>query len=134
MSDIIIDSQFNGPPQSGNGGYCCGAFAAALTTETAGAIEVTLRSPPPLNRPLQHRPSAGGIEIFTQERAIADVRHASLSINYPTPHRWKKLRRHPRATVASTTTPSPVVLSVAPPGNPAMACAFSRGQSLITAR
>ncbi|MEV4514060.1 hypothetical protein AB0K00_34505 [Dactylosporangium sp. NPDC049525] len=50
---MIIPARFNGPPGSGNGGYTAGLVAAHLTGPFgAGAVEVTLRRPPPLDTPL----------------------------------------------------------------------------------
>jgi hypothetical protein len=43
---MIIPARFNGPPDSGNGGYCAGVFAGGTR------CEVTLRTPPPLDTPL----------------------------------------------------------------------------------
>jgi hypothetical protein len=43
---MIVPARFNGPPGSGNGGYCAGLFAGA------GPYEVTLRRPPPLDTEL----------------------------------------------------------------------------------
>ena len=42
---MIVPARFNGPPDSGNGGYTCGLVAAELG---AASAEVTLRAPPPL--------------------------------------------------------------------------------------
>jgi hypothetical protein len=47
--EVVIDFRFNGPPASANGGYTCG-LVAGLAGDSA---EVTLRSPPPLGRPLR---------------------------------------------------------------------------------
>ncbi len=47
---MIIPARFNGPPGSGNGGYTAGLVAAAA--RFSGAVEVTLRRPPPLDTPL----------------------------------------------------------------------------------
>lgn len=47
---MIIEGRFNGPPGSGNGGYCAGVFASLLADDTPA--EVTLRRPPPLDTPL----------------------------------------------------------------------------------
>lgn len=59
---MIIDSRFNGPPGSGNGGYCAGRFASTLSGP--GPVEVTLRRPPPLDVPLTIVPGpTGGIEV-----------------------------------------------------------------------
>lgn len=49
MNTVRIDRRFRGPENSGNGGYSCGVIARALP----GPCEVTLRSPPPLDRDLQ---------------------------------------------------------------------------------
>ena len=43
---MIVPARFNGPPDSGNGGYSAGVFAAG------DRCEVTLRIPPPLDTPL----------------------------------------------------------------------------------
>lgn len=48
MTSIVIDRRYCGPPNSGNGGYVCGKLAAHIR----GGAEVTLRAPPPLDRPL----------------------------------------------------------------------------------
>lgn len=48
-STVTIAGRFCGPPGSGNGGYTCGLTASALGT---GPVEVALRVPPPLDRPL----------------------------------------------------------------------------------
>ncbi|GAA4455977.1 hypothetical protein [Phytohabitans houttuyneae] len=57
---MIIEGRFNGPPGSGNGGYSAGVFAGA------GAHEVTLRMPPPLDTPLT--PADGRIQ--TKDGAV----------------------------------------------------------------
>ncbi|MGH3740591.1 MAG: hypothetical protein ACRDT1_04560 [Micromonosporaceae bacterium] len=46
---MIIPQRFNGPPDTGNGGYTSGMLAGRLAPGTApGAVEVTLHAPPPL--------------------------------------------------------------------------------------
>lgn len=47
---MIIESRFNGPSGSGNGGWSAGIFAGAYGGD--GPVEVTLRRPPPLDTPL----------------------------------------------------------------------------------
>ncbi|HEX7746584.1 MAG TPA: hypothetical protein VF462_15145 [Micromonosporaceae bacterium] len=46
---MIIASRFNGPPDTGNGGYSAGLFASARGAAAGRAVEVTLRRPPPLD-------------------------------------------------------------------------------------
>ena len=45
---IVISSQFNGPPNSGNGGVCAGLAAQFIN----GQAEVRLSAPPPLDTPI----------------------------------------------------------------------------------
>ena len=46
---LTLPARFNGPSESANGGYTCGRVAALLGADVAS---VSLRSPPPLERPL----------------------------------------------------------------------------------
>jgi hypothetical protein len=59
---LTIAHRFNGPPHSGNGGYVSGLLAQLVLEEfgdTPGAkVEVTLRKPPPLGKPLTVRQPA----------------------------------------------------------------------------
>ena len=59
---LTIARRFNGPPHSGNGGYVSGMLAQLVLEEfgpTPGAkVEVTLRKPPPLEKPLTVRQPA----------------------------------------------------------------------------
>lgn len=81
---ITIDRRFRGPPKSGNGGYVCGAVARHI----GDSAEVTLRKPPPLDRPLALIRDGDGValrdgdDVVATGRPIAvdldDVRGASL--------------------------------------------------------
>ncbi|BEL11531.1 hypothetical protein Q0Z83_097220 [Actinoplanes sichuanensis] len=51
---MLIPARFNGPPGSGNGGWCSGVFAAASGARIGGPpVQVTLRVPPPLDTGLE---------------------------------------------------------------------------------
>jgi hypothetical protein len=77
METVTIASRFRGPPTSGNGGYCCGLVGSRIP----GASEVTLRSPPPLDRPLRiDRTSEGGVRLRDGEAIVAEGRPASLEL------------------------------------------------------
>src|SRR5207249_1626462 len=45
---VVIARRFSGPPDSAHGGYACAMVARYID----GTAEVSLRSPPPLERPL----------------------------------------------------------------------------------
>lgn len=54
---VVIPRRFNGPPNSGHGGYVAGTIADLVLRNAAAAsdagVEVTLRKPPPLETALQ---------------------------------------------------------------------------------
>jgi hypothetical protein len=69
---LTIESRFCGPPSSGNGGYSCGVAAGLIPD---GVVEVTLRSPPPLDRPLR----ADGTRLYDGETLIAEAAPGKLA-------------------------------------------------------
>jgi hypothetical protein len=87
---FVIAPQFNGPPHSGNGGYVAGRLAArvelggtegAVEVTPEGAVEVTLRSPPPLGVRLEVRPAgntADGVELHHGPALVAQARPAEV--------------------------------------------------------
>ncbi len=76
---VIIPRRFCGPPASGNGGYACGLAGSLL----GGTAEVTLRSPPPLDRPLEIERSSSGVRLAVDGRLIAEARPAELDLVAP---------------------------------------------------
>jgi hypothetical protein len=54
---VVIENRFRGPAESGNGGYSCGVLARFVDPR---AGEVTLRLPPPLDRPMDVEQIDGG--------------------------------------------------------------------------
>ena len=70
---VTIPKRFNGPLDSGNGGYSSGAIAGFL----GGPAEVTLRRPVPLGRALEVEPGAdGAVRVLDGEDLIAEGRPA----------------------------------------------------------
>ena len=76
---ITIAQRFRGPPKSGNGGYVCGLLAAFVE----GTAEVTLRRPPPLDRPLQVEREDGGARLMDGDALIAEARDAEIEVDAP---------------------------------------------------
>jgi hypothetical protein len=73
MKSIVIDKRFQGPPNSGNGGFVCGVVAGHIE----GSAEITLRAPPPLDRPLEIVIGADGVvELREKETLLATGRRA----------------------------------------------------------
>jgi hypothetical protein len=70
---VTIPARFNGPLESGNGGYSAGALAAFLE----GAVEVSLRRPVPLDTALRvSREDDGRVLAFDGEDLVAEARSA----------------------------------------------------------
>ncbi|MCK1387186.1 hypothetical protein [Bradyrhizobium sp. 21] len=77
MTPIIIDKRFCGPPNSGNGGYVCGRLARHIP----GAAEVTLRAPPPLDKPLDAIATDEGTwQLRDGGNIVATARPASVEL------------------------------------------------------
>lgn len=69
---IVIDRRFRGPETSGNGGYSAGLLAEAYGAPT----EVTLRLPPPLDRPLAVFSDGDTILLRDDDAVVAEGRAA----------------------------------------------------------
>lgn len=80
MSQISIPARFNGPPDSGNGGYSCGVVAAFID----GGARVRLHSPPPLDVSLTVvRAADGAVEILHDAALVASGWPAQLELAIP---------------------------------------------------
>lgn len=78
-STIVIARRFNGPPESGNGGYVCGLLAR----EIDGPCEVTLRAPPPLETPLTLTRESRHVRLMHGDALVAEARPATLDLAPP---------------------------------------------------
>ncbi len=86
MTDqITIPKRFCGPPDSGNGGYVCGLLAGYAS----GDAEVTLRMPPPLERPLDVvRDADGGASLMDGDKLVAEAKPAEIDVDAPGAPSW----------------------------------------------
>ena len=75
---VIIDSRYNGPPGTGNGGYSAGAFALA-SGRSDDAVEVTLRLPPPLGVAMRAEPDGDRVGFWEGDRLVAQVGPGTLA-------------------------------------------------------
>jgi hypothetical protein len=80
--EITLDHRFRGPLESANGGYACGMLASFVD---ADAVEVTLRLPPPLDRPLDVQVDEGAAVLRDAESIVAEARAAMLDVEAPAP-------------------------------------------------
>jgi hypothetical protein len=69
---LVVPSRFNGPLESGNGGYSAGAIATYL----GGTAAVRLRRPVPLDTTLEISVEAGAARVLDGEELIAEAERA----------------------------------------------------------
>lgn len=80
--DITLERRFRGPVASANGGYASGRLAAFID---ADEVEVTLRLPPPLDRPLVVERDGDVVRLLDGEALVAEARPAALDLEAPEP-------------------------------------------------
>jgi hypothetical protein len=61
-SDVVVATQFRGPPNSGNGGYVCGLLAGPI----GGVVTAVLRAPVPLETPMRLVVEVEGVRLTGQ--------------------------------------------------------------------
>lgn len=80
---LSVPRRFNGPLESGHGGYCSAMFAALVE----GPAEVSLRSPVPLDTELGvERGDDGSVRLLDGKILVADIAPApGLDVEVPEP-------------------------------------------------
>ncbi|MCR9105747.1 MAG: hypothetical protein NXI15_10680 [Gammaproteobacteria bacterium] len=79
-AQIHIPSRFNGPPDSGNGGYSCGVVANFID----GPARVRLHVPPPLDTPMTVATFADGrVELRDASTLVASAAPTELALEVP---------------------------------------------------
>jgi hypothetical protein len=80
MADsLVIPARFNGPPDSGHGGYSAG-LAASLVE---GPAEVALRAPPPLETPLTVERDGDRVRVTRDGALVLEAGPASIDVDVP---------------------------------------------------
>jgi hypothetical protein len=89
---LIIPARFNGPSESGNGGYVSGMLASyvavaagSVAAGSVAAVTVTLREPPPLDIPMSVTTEDGTVSVANGERLIASASPAPEVPGEPVP-------------------------------------------------
>ncbi len=85
---LQIESRYNGPPDSGNGGYVAGVVARELLTRLdqpregpeSPWVEVTLRTPPPLDTPYETTLDGGTLTVTVGDVTVAEARVAESGV------------------------------------------------------
>ncbi|HEX5379712.1 MAG TPA: hypothetical protein VFW47_14140 [Phenylobacterium sp.] len=79
MAEIVVAQQFCGPPNSGNGGYCCGVLAKDIE----GVATAVLRARIPLDVALNLEVGAQATELFDGEGALIGKGVAASAAELP---------------------------------------------------
>jgi hypothetical protein len=79
---LTIPARFSGPPGSANGGITCGLVAGLVGAEEVG---VSLRSPPPLERPLSVARDGDRVELRDGDLLVAEGAPDELRLEVPDP-------------------------------------------------
>lgn len=78
--EITFTRRFRGPLTSANGGYASGRLAESVD---ADEVEVTLRLPPPLDRPLEVRMEGGVATLLDGDAVVAEAHAAPVGVDPP---------------------------------------------------
>jgi hypothetical protein len=81
--NFTIARRFCGPPESGNGGYSAGLLADLVD----GPTEVTLRRPPPLDKPLRIE-QGDTIRAFDGAQLVLEAAPKELELEVSAPPSW----------------------------------------------
>jgi hypothetical protein len=79
---LTIPARFNGPPGSANGGYTCGRVAQLVGAEE---VEVSLRTPPPLDTPFEVVRDGERVELRDGDKLVAEGGPTELLLEVPDP-------------------------------------------------
>ncbi|WP_422001046.1 hypothetical protein [Reyranella sp.] len=98
MNDTLtIERRFNGPRLSGNGGYVGGLLAGrhAEAFGGDGTVEITLRAPIPLDRPLQVVRDGEALMLRDGDTLVCEARAGSVAhlAPPPAPADWAEVMR-----------------------------------------
>ncbi len=86
MKPFRIDARFNGPPDSGNGGYVCGVLADQFDEDVRrSGVRARLHRPPPLETDLQIRATSEGVGLFEGDTILAEAWKGPLELDLPDP-------------------------------------------------
>jgi hypothetical protein len=98
---LTIAHGFNGPPDSGQGGYSAGLLANVLG---GSDVEVTLRKPPPLGTPMNVHRDGDRLTLLDGDTLVAEAQRSETTAALPDPvsfadaeaasHNYPGLREH----------------------------------------
>src|SRR5438270_8664815 len=116
MEQVVIARRFNGPPDSAQGGYACGVVAERIAAPVA---TVSLRRPPPLERPLAVRRNANeAVSLLDGEELVAEGAPSTLELEVPPPVGFDEAGAASAANPWTGRHPFPTCFGCGPDRNP----------------
>ncbi len=82
LASLTISRRYRGPRTSANGGYAAGLLAQVVGVP---AVEVMLRSPPPLERPLAVTQEGERFLLMDGDALVAEARAVDPAVEAPVP-------------------------------------------------
>ena len=79
LGTFTIGKKFNGPPESGNGGYCAGMLANFANE----SVRIRLSAPPPLDTPLAVTGKGGELAVHHGETLVMSARAGEVAQTAP---------------------------------------------------
>lgn len=80
LDTVTIESRFNGPPGSGNGGYVAGLLASYINTS---CVRIRLMHPPPLDTEMSVVNQGDQIQLIDQDKIVAQAIISELDLEVP---------------------------------------------------
>lgn len=93
---LTVPARYNGPPDSGHGGYVCGRLARLAASTHGASVAVTLLAPTPLATELAFVPDERRSRLTHGSRLIATVRAGTVLGEPPAPLTETAARRAAR--------------------------------------
>ena len=113
---LVIPARFNGPPDSGHGGYTCGAVAEYVGAPVA---EVELRAPPPLETSMDVHRLDGRVEVRRGDTLVATGAASDFELtDIPAPVDVPTAAAAARASIWAEKHPFPTCFACGPRRDP----------------
>jgi hypothetical protein len=111
---LVIPRRFNGPPDSGHGGYSAG-LAAGLVEGTA---EVRLLAPPPLDAELHAELDEGAWRVRCEDTEVMRAAPAAVDLEIPDPVTLEEAEAGARSFIWDNWHPFPTCFGCGPDRKP----------------
>ena len=124
LGTLTIGAKFNGPPESGNGGYCAGL----LSSFSDESVRVRLSAPPPLDTPLNVTGEGQDLSVHHGDTLVMSARAGHVELKAPAPPPLELARTGVRSYPNAEEHGLPTCFVCGPSRDPAEALCIKAGQ------